>query len=105
MPSESFALPNEREGSAIGRQVVQAMIDERVKVLFVGHRLDLAHRFCRHGVVAAVFPCPPRASDGHRSFELAESEPLPTSYAEDFCRRVFGWLLHLQASAVPEARR
>jgi len=97
-------LPNEREGSAIAHQVVQAMIDERVKELFVGHRLHLAHGFYHHDVDAAVFLCAPRASDGHRSFELAESDPFPTSYADDFCQRVFGWLL-IQTPAVPEAGR
>jgi len=31
-----------------------------------------------------------REPDGRRTFSLIEGEPLPTSYGEDFYRRVLG---------------
>ena len=40
--NESFASTNEREGSQIAREVVRAMTDGGVKVLFVTHQFDLA---------------------------------------------------------------
>jgi len=100
--NESFASTNEREGSAIARQVVQAMVDERVKVLFVTHMFDLAHGFYRQGLGTALFLRAARACDGHRTFKLIEGEPLPTSYGEDSYQRVFGRPLHVQAPAVSE---
>ncbi len=43
--NESFAATNEREGSQIARQVVTALLEEGVKVLFVTHMFDLASGF------------------------------------------------------------
>jgi DNA mismatch repair ATPase MutS len=103
--NESFASTNERERSAIGRQVVQAMVDERVKVLFVTPMFDLAHGFYRQGLSTALFLRAPRASDGHRTFKRVEGEPLPTSFGEDSYHRVFGRPLRAHAPAIPEARQ
>jgi hypothetical protein len=103
--NESFASTNEREGSAIGRQVVQAMVDERVKVLLVTHMFDLAHGFYHQDLGVALFLRAPRASDGHRTFKRVEGEPLPTSFGEDSYHRVFGRPLRAHAPAIPEARQ
>jgi DNA mismatch repair ATPase MutS len=43
--NESFASTNEREGSEIGRQVVKAMTDLGIKVIFVTHMFELASSF------------------------------------------------------------
>ena len=40
--NESFAATNEREGSEIARQVLMALLETGVKVLFVTHMFDLA---------------------------------------------------------------
>lgn len=53
--NESFAATNEREGSQIAREVVRAMLDGGVKVLFVTHLFDLADRLRREGLEAALF--------------------------------------------------
>jgi DNA mismatch repair ATPase MutS len=95
--NESFASTNEREGSEIARQVVRAMVDGRVKVLFVTHMFDLAYGFYREALATALFMRAPRESDGHRTFKLADAEPLPTSYGEDSYQRVFGRSLRVQA--------
>jgi DNA mismatch repair ATPase MutS len=88
--NESFASTNEREGSEIARQVVRAMLDKQIKVLFVTHMYDLAHGFHAQGLDTALFLRAERQPDGRRTFKLVEREPLPTSYGEDSYRRVFG---------------
>ena len=63
--NESFAATNEREGSQIARQVVDALIEAGVKVVFVTHLFDLADGFtarARHGAVP-----PRRAGDRRRA--------------------------------------
>ncbi len=87
--NESFASTNEREGSEIARQVVRAMLDKRVKVLFVTHMYDLAHSLHAQQLDTALFLRAERQADGRRTFKLVEREPQPTSYGEDSYRRVF----------------
>jgi DNA mismatch repair ATPase MutS len=88
--NESFASTNEREGSEIARQVVRAMLDKQVRVLFVTHMYDLAHSFHAQQLDGALFLRAEREADGRRTFKVLEGEPLPTSYGEDSYRRIFG---------------
>jgi DNA mismatch repair ATPase MutS len=88
--NESFASTNEREGSEIARQVIRAMLEKQVKVLFVTHMYELAHGFYAQQLHNAIFLRAERGHDGQRTFKLPEGEPLPTSYGEDSYRRVFG---------------
>lgn len=88
--NESFAATNEREGSEIARQVIGAMVDAGIKVLFVTHLFDLADSLCRREQDQALFLRAARAQDGSRPYTLIEGEPLPTSYGEDSYRQIFG---------------
>jgi hypothetical protein len=88
--NESFAATNEREGSEIARQVVQALTESGVKVLFVTHLFDLAHGVYLQELDTALFLRAEREPDGNRTFRLLEGEPLPTSYGEDSFNRIFG---------------
>jgi DNA mismatch repair ATPase MutS len=88
--NESFASTNEREGSEIARQVVRAMLDRQIRVVFVTHMYELAHGFHAQQLDTAFFLRAEREPDGRRTFKLREREPLPTSYGEDSYRRVFG---------------
>ena len=88
--NESFSSTNEREGAGIARQVVQAMIDAGVKVLFVTHQFDLAGGFHAAGLPEALFLRAERDAGRRRTFELIEGEPLVTSYGEDSFEQVFG---------------
>jgi MutS-like protein len=87
--NESFASTNEREGSEIARQVVRAMLDKGVKVVFVTHMYDLAHSLHAQQFDTALFLRAERQPDGRRTFKLIEGEPQPTSYGEDSYRRIF----------------
>ena len=88
--NESFASTNEREGSAIARQIIRALIAEGVKVVVVTHMFDLASRFHRDALDNALFLRAERGRNGGRPFKLIEGEPLPTSYGHDSYEKVFG---------------
>lgn len=87
--NESFASTDEREGSAIARQIVRAFLEIGIKVLYVTHLYDLAHGFYLANIDTALFLRAERLADGSRTFRLLEGEPLPTSYGEDLYKRIF----------------
>jgi DNA mismatch repair ATPase MutS len=88
--NESFASTNEREGSEIARQVVRALLEAGVKVLFVTHLFDLAQRLSREQKASVLFLRAERQDDGRRTFRLIEGAPLPTSFGQDLYGRIFG---------------
>jgi len=88
--NESFASTNEREGSEIGREVVQAMTELGVKVVFVTHMFEMADAFYCDHLPTSLFLRAERLADGRRTFKLIEGEPLSTSFGPDSYSRVFG---------------
>ncbi|MGH9101499.1 MAG: MutS-related protein [Acidimicrobiales bacterium] len=90
--NESFAATNEREGSEIGRQVVSALLEAGVRVVFVTHQLDLAESFLGRRPEPALFLRADRRPDGGRTYKLAVADPLPTSFGEDLYHRLGGWM-------------
>jgi DNA mismatch repair protein MutS len=88
--NESFASTNEREGSEIARQVVRALTESRIRVIFVTHLYDLAERWYASHDRAALFLRAEREPDGRRTFRVPPGEPLPTSYGQDLYQQVFG---------------
>jgi MutS domain V len=88
--NESFASTNEREGSEIARDIVYAMIESGVKVIYVTHLYDLASGLYAHHDPSYLFLRAERRPDGVRTFRLIPGEPEPTSYGVDSFRRVFG---------------
>jgi DNA mismatch repair ATPase MutS len=87
--NESFAATNEREGSEIARQIVCALLEKHIKMLFVTHLYEFAHGFYDKKMESAIFLRAERQSDGARTFKLIEGEPLQTSYGEDLYNRIF----------------
>jgi hypothetical protein len=96
--NESFSGTNEREGSEIGRQVVQALLERDASVFFVTHQYDLAEGFRRSRSPTTRFLRAERAPDGRPSYRLVPADPLPTSFAVDVYRRIGGF-----AGASPRA--
>jgi hypothetical protein len=88
--NESFAATNEREGSELARQVIRAMREAGVRVLYVSHLFDLAQSLFTQQRDSALFLRAEREPDGRRTFQLVEGGPLPTSYGEDLYLRIFG---------------
>ncbi|MGH8291044.1 MAG: MutS-related protein [Steroidobacteraceae bacterium] len=87
--NESFASTNEREGSEIARQIVGALLECGVKVMYVSHLFDLADSYLRAAPAPALFLRAERLPDGRRTFKLLEGGPLSTSYGADLYARVF----------------
>ncbi len=88
--NESFAATNEREGSAVARQVVRALVESGVRVFLVTHLFDLAHSLFAQGSSSTLFLRAQREASGHRTFRLVEGEPESTSYGQDLYERIFG---------------
>ena len=88
--NESFASTNEREGSEIARQVIRALTEAGIRIIFVTHLYDLAERLYAGHDPAMLFLRAERRPDGQRTFRLPPGEPLPTSYGQDLYQSVFG---------------
>lgn len=87
--NESFSATNEREGSEIGRQIVSALLEKRIRVFFVTHQYQLARGFFDRRMGDAMFLRAERREDGTRTFRMIEGEPLETSYGKDLYRAIF----------------
>ncbi len=87
--NESFAATNEREGSEIARQVVQALIEKHIKVFFVTHLYEFAHGFFDRNSDDTLLLRAERRADGTRTFRLVEGEPSETSHGEDLYLKIF----------------
>lgn len=87
--NESFASTNEREGSQIAREIIRALNEAQVRVVFVTHMYDLAESIHVSGDGRVLFLRAPREHDGSRTHRLSEAAPLPTSYGEDLYRETF----------------
>ena len=101
--NESFAGTNEREGSEIGYQIVRALLEAQITVLFVSHRFDFAERFRRQERGSTLFLRAERQSDGRHNYKLAVKEPLPTSFGEDLYYQLGGWLDEDEAGPTEDA--
>ena len=87
--NESFAATNEREGSEIARQIVSALLEKRVKILYVTHLYEFARGLFERNRKEFYFLRAERKEDGTRSFKLLEGEPLETSHGADLYRQIF----------------
>lgn len=88
--NESFAATNEREGSEVGRQIVDVFLDRRIKVFFVTHMFQLSNGLYRDRAAEALFLRADRQPDGTRTFRLVVAEPLRSSFGEDLYLKIFG---------------
>jgi hypothetical protein len=87
--NESFAATNEREGSEVARQIVSALLEKELKLVFVTHLYEFAHGVFELQADTAIFLRADRREDGRRTFKLVEGKPLPTSFGEDLYRQIF----------------
>lgn len=88
--NESFSSTNEREGSQIAREIVRALRESGVRLVFVTHLYDLAHGWHQAQDDDTLFLRAPRVDDGQQPFQLIEGEPLSTSFGPDLYQQVFG---------------
>lgn len=87
--NESFQSTNEREGSEIGRQIVLALQETRIKLFFVSHMYDLARSLYDKKPDKALFLRAERREDGTRTFRIIAGAPLSTSHGKDLYDQIF----------------
>lgn len=87
--NESFAATNEREGSEVARQIIGALTDQHIKVVFVTHLQHLSLGLYSKGAPDAIFLRAERSADGSRTFKIVEGPPLDTSYGHDLYHQIF----------------
>ncbi|MCW3658158.1 DNA mismatch repair protein MutS [Burkholderia cenocepacia] len=87
--NESFASTNEREGAEVAGQIVRALLDKHVRVLFVTHMYTFSSSLYDSRCLRATFLRAERTGQGRRTYRLIEGEPLDTSFGEDLYRSVF----------------
>jgi len=88
--NESFAATNEREGSEIAHQIVDAVTESGVRVYFVTHLDDFARRRYERDAAGTLFLRAERRPDGERTFKLRPGAPERTSHGMDLYRAIFG---------------
>jgi DNA mismatch repair ATPase MutS len=87
--NESFSATNEREGSEIASQIVRALLERRIRVIFVTHFYQFSRGFYDRRLSNTLFLRAERKEDGVRTFRLMKGEPQQTSFGLDLYRVVF----------------
>lgn len=87
--NESFAATNEREGSEIAHQIVEAVTEAGVRVVFVTHLNDFARARYDRDEGGTLCLRAERQPDGTRTFRLRAAVPERTSHGIDLYRAVF----------------
>ncbi len=87
--NESFAATNEREGSEIARQIVQAVTEAGAQVCFVTHLTDFARDRFERDRRTTRFLRAERQPDGTRTFKLRAGAPERTSHGVDLYLTIF----------------
>ena len=91
--NESFAGTNEREGSDVAHQIVSALLDAGVRVIFVSHMYAFSQRFLETAADRTLFLRAERAEDGSRTFRLTEGAPLRSGFAKDLYEGILSGVL------------
>lgn len=81
--NESFATTTEREGAQIATDIVLALHEQKIAILYVTHLYEFAQGMQDRKPEKTIFLRAERADDGFRSFRIEQGEPLSTSYGED----------------------
>ncbi|MGZ0147666.1 MutS-related protein [Kribbella sp. WER1] len=88
--NESFASTNEREGSALALDILRALREADVRVVFVTHLTELTTTLYDDHDPATLFLRAERLADGRRTFKLTEAPPHTSSHGEDLAREILG---------------
>jgi hypothetical protein len=88
--NESFMSTNDREGTEIASEVLHALVDLGIRVVFVTHLHTLAHQFHTENATATLFLTATPTPDGNRSFRLTPDTPSGTAHATDLANRILG---------------
>jgi DNA mismatch repair ATPase MutS len=84
--NESFMSTNEREGAGIAGEVLRALVDLGIRVVFVTHLHTLASQLHAEHADATLF----LTADAGRSFRLTPGTPSATAHATELANRILG---------------
>lgn len=87
--NESFAATNEREGTEIAAEIVDVLLEKRMKVVFVTHFYELALVFSESERTDTLFLQAERTEDGSRTHRIQPGRPSRTAYGRDLYVRIF----------------
>lgn len=87
--NESFAATNEREGAAIAAEIIEALIDKQVMVVFVTHFYELPRHFGAQAHGRVLFLGAERGADGSRTHRIVPGRPSRTAHGQDLYARIF----------------
>ncbi len=90
MLNEPFATTTERDGSIIASEIVEALNEMNVKILFVTHLFEFSNGLFNRKLPGAIFLRAERKDNGDRTFCVNIGEPLLTSYGQDLFNSVIG---------------
>ena len=68
--NESFAATNEREGSNIAKEIVNALLEKNIKIFFVTHLYEFANSFFDKKMENVIFLRADRQGGGERTFKM-----------------------------------
>lgn len=86
---ESFASTNHVEASIVAENVVSALLDSGVNVLYVTFLQDFLHKFIPRYSKKVVLLVPERLSDGTRTYRLVKGSMQP-GYVLELWRKIAG---------------
>ncbi|MHB1499655.1 MAG: MutS-related protein [Candidatus Dormibacteria bacterium] len=84
--NEPLSGTNEREGSEIARQVVEALVEAGVTVVLVTHFFQLAEELRLHPPGPTLHLRAERLEDGRRTYRIREGGPATTAFGQDLLR-------------------
>ena len=87
--NESFSSTNEREGTVIARDIIRALVDSGMRVVFVTHFYELTEDVHALHTSGALLLKAGRTASGERTFTVEEGSLERTSYGPDLYARVF----------------
>ncbi len=88
--NESFSSTNEQEGSEIAIEIIDALTENNIEVFYVTHLYEFAKYYFEKNQNNTMFLRAERKEDGKRTYRILEGEPLPTSFAKDLYKSIFG---------------
>jgi DNA mismatch repair ATPase MutS len=88
--NEPFASTAERDGSKIADDVITALYESDIKVMFVTHLYEFANLVFEKQLEKAFFLRAERDQNGSRSFCIKPGRPLITSYGDDLYNKIIG---------------
>lgn len=88
--NESFGSTNEREAADLAAEIVRALTDAGVRIVFVTHLYELADRLHTERPAGCHFLRADRDATGERTFRITPGAPSPTAHGADLYARIFG---------------